>query len=359
MDKIPPRIETIRKFKEKGGRIAAVLPIHYSRSLLRAFNILPVEVWGPPQIGAGKSSTHLQAYVCSICHNALSYLEQGGLDLADLLLVPHACDSLQGLGSMLLNFVKPSQPVIPLYIPRNKGQSDLDFFAAEFRSLYQRLAEITGLAPNDDDLLASITREEAADEMLKELHQNLLHLPFSNVAAYKTIRSREYLPAEEFTQIAKDALSQVQDTPRNGTPIILEGIVPEPMTIFETLSDLDAVVVGDDLASCGRRLYSAGTSLDPFLRMAERILYASPDPMRGNSLTERREFLLEMANRTEAEGIIFYLVKFCEPELFDLPILRQGLREANIPSFVIKMDLNSPLSQQMHTRLEAFLEMLQ
>jgi len=101
MDRIPSRIEIIRKFKEDGGSIAAVLPIHYSRSLLRAFGFLPVEVWGAPQIGAGKSSAHLQAYVCSICHNALSYLQQGGLDLADLVLVPHACDSLQGLGSLL------------------------------------------------------------------------------------------------------------------------------------------------------------------------------------------------------------------------------------------------------------------
>lgn len=359
MHNIPSRIETIRKFKENGGHIAAVLPIHYSRSLLRAFDILPVEVWGPPQIGAGKSAAHLQAYVCSICHNSLSYLQQGGLDLADLLLVPHACDSLQGLGSLLLDFAKPKQPVIPLYIPRNKGQNDLEFFAAEFRSLYQRLSEIRGSIPNDADLLACIEREEAADQILKELHENLLYFPFSNTEAYKIIRSREYLPAEEFIQIAKDALSQVKEIPRKGTPILLEGIVPEPMNLFDTLSGLDAVVAGDDFASCGRRLYPAGTSQDPFMRMAERILLAPPDPMRGNSLAERREHLLEMANRTGAAGVIFYIVKFCEPELFDLPILRQELRDAGIPSALIEMDLNSSLSQQAHTRLEAFLEMIQ
>ncbi len=95
------------------------------------------------------------------------------------------------------------------------------------------------------------------------------------------------------------------------------------------------------------------------MRMAERILHGPPDPMRGNSLAERGEFLLEMANRTGAAGIIFYIVKFCEPELFDFPILRQELRDAGIPSALIEMDLNSSLSQQAHTRLEAFLEMLQ
>jgi len=359
MIKIPSRIETIRNYKAIGGKVAAVLPIHYSRGLFRAFDILPVEVWGPPHIESGKNAVHLQSYVCSICQNALTYIQQGGLDITDMILVPHACDSLQGLGSVLLDFAPPRQPVYPLYVPRGHRQSDLDFFAAEFHFLYDRLSELTGDFPQDVDLLASIEREEAADSSLRELHEQMRFLPFPNSEVYKLIRSREYLPAEEFTGLAQEALKMVQDTPRTGTPILLEGIVPEPMGIFESLSGFDAVVAGDDLASCGRRVYPAGTSRDPFKRMAERILHAPPDPTRGSSLEERQAHLMEMAARTGAAGIIFYIVKFCEPELFDLPILQKELREAGLPTLLIEVDLNSPFSQQMQTRLGAFLEMIQ
>jgi len=335
------------------------LPIHYSRGLLRAFDILPVEVWGPPKIESGKSGAHLQSYVCSICQNALSYIQQGGLDITDMILVPHACDSLQGLGSVLLDFAQPRQPVFPLYVPRGQRQSDLDFLAAEFHSLYEGLSELTGRSPQDPDLLTSIEREESADSSLKELYEQMRFLPFQNLEIYKLIRSREYLPAEEFTQLAQDALKKVQETPRPGTPILLEGIVPEPMEMFDSLSNFEAVVAGDDLASCGRRVYPAGTSDDPFERMAERILHAPPDPTRGSSLEERRSHLMDMAARTGAAGIIFYIVKFCEPELFDLPILQKELREAGLPTLLIEMDLNSPFSEQMQTRLGAFLEMIQ
>ncbi len=69
---IPHRIETIRAHKARGGRVAAVLPIHYPRALLRAFDILPVEVWGPPPVDATRGSAHLQPYVCSIVRNALA-----------------------------------------------------------------------------------------------------------------------------------------------------------------------------------------------------------------------------------------------------------------------------------------------
>ncbi len=45
---IPSRGEVIASHREAGGKVAAVLPVHNPRALLRAFNLLPVEVWGPP-----------------------------------------------------------------------------------------------------------------------------------------------------------------------------------------------------------------------------------------------------------------------------------------------------------------------
>jgi benzoyl-CoA reductase/2-hydroxyglutaryl-CoA dehydratase subunit BcrC/BadD/HgdB len=356
---IPSRTQTLKTFKDGGGQIAAVLPIHYSRSLLRAFNILPVEVWGPPRVASGQAAAHLQTYVCSICHNVLSFLQQGGLDVADLIIVPHACDSLQGLGSVLLDYIKPTQPVIPVYIPRDKRQSDLEFLAAEFKAIYEQLVEITGREPGEVDLSASIDREEKADDYLLKLHQRNRFIPLTNADIYQIIRSREYLPAEEFIRIADGALAQQQETIRSGIPILIEGIVPEPMDILETLTELGAAVVGDDLASSGRRVYPRSNRGNPFERMAERILQAPPDPTRGSPLSERLDYLLNMAQRTGAKGVVFYIVKFCEPELFDIPILRQELKAFGLATIAIEVDLNTRLSQQIRTRLGAFLEMIQ
>jgi benzoyl-CoA reductase/2-hydroxyglutaryl-CoA dehydratase subunit BcrC/BadD/HgdB len=356
---IPRRLESINRFKEQGGTVAAVLPIHYPRALLRAFNILPVEVWGPPRIGSGRGAVHLQPYICSIAQNALSFLLNGGLDVTDLIVVPHACDSLQGFGSVLIDFIKPNQPVIPLYLPRERRESDVDFLTAEIHSVFDRLLEITGLTPSDNDLLVSVQREEAADDQLSKLYDNNLYLPLPDHILYRLIRSREYLPAERFMELASTALALLREETRKGIPVILSGIVPEPMEMFEVISELGAVVVGDDLASCGRRLYPPGKSEDPLQRMAERIIHAPPDPTRGNPISERMEHLLHLAKKTGAKGIIFYDVKFCEPELFDIPILRKELGEENIPSIMIEVDINDPLSQQFRTRMGAFLEMLQ
>ena len=365
---IPRRLEVAHAHKDRGGLVAAVLPIHYPRALLRAFDILPVEVWGPPRVDVVYGAAHLQPYVCSIVRNALSFLQTGGLDVADLIIVPHACDSLQGLASILIDFIHPRQPVIPLYLPRGRRESDAAFLADEFRSLYRRLEEITHRSPSNADLMAGIRREEAADELLGQLHERRMNLSLTPIEFYRLIRAREYLPAEMFSDLARAAQAPSPgpspteagegSESRKGIPILLSGIVPEPMSLFESIAEMGGVIVADDLACCGRRLYPPGKSEDAFRHLAESILGGPPDSTRGYSIQERLDHLMRLCQASGARGVVFYDVKFCEPELFDLPLLRKGLQEANVPSVAIEVDLNDPLSHQALTRIEAFLEMM-
>jgi benzoyl-CoA reductase/2-hydroxyglutaryl-CoA dehydratase subunit BcrC/BadD/HgdB len=355
---IPRRSETIRAFKESGGLVAAVLPIHYPRALLRAFDILPVEVWGPPRVDASFGAAHLQPYVCSIVRNALSFLQSGGSDVVDLIVIPHACDSLQGLGSILIDFVHPKQPVIPLYLPRGTRASDVGFLADELRSIYRRLEEMIHRSPSDAQLVQCIQREATADQLFSELYRHRKRLGLTQIEFYRLIRCREYLSAESFSELAKSTLNRAGETRLDGIPIILSGIVPEPMSLFDSIAEMGGAVVADDLASCGRRIYPPGKSDEPFRRMAESLLAAPPDPMRGSPIQERLDHLLRLTKTSGARGVVFYDVKFCEPELYDLPDLRKGLQAAGVPSTAIEVDLNDPLTHQTLTRIEAFLEMI-
>ena len=356
--KIPQRKHIIKEFKGQGGKVAAVLPIHYPRALFRAFSILPVEVWGPPGIDSSYGGTHLQAYICSIVHNALSFLKTGGLDEADFILIPHTCDSLQGLGSVLIDFVRPPQQVLTLYLPRSEGKTDYEFLANEIRRIYNRLSEITGLHPDDAAIFKAIKIEENADRTLAELYSKRQMFTLDNLDFYRLIRTREFLPAEHFIDMAQSVLSLLNEEKLNGVPIILSGIVPEPMEVMSALNEMGACVVADDLACCGRRLYQSGSSTDPFQRLSENIFSAAPDPTRGDSLQDRIDYLKGLVNKSKAKGVIFYDVKFCEPELFDLPDLRKALKGEGVPSLTLEVDINDPISNQMLTRIETFLEVI-
>ena len=141
--------------------------------------------------------------------------------------------------------------------------------------------------------------------------------------------------------------------------MILSGLVPEPLEILDTLQKAGALVAGDDLACSGRRLYRAGSSRDPLQRMAEGILTAAPDSTRGSSVEDRIGHLLKLVRDSGARGVIFYTIKFCEPEQFYLPQVRAALEQAGIRSVAMEGDLDEQIGQQLVTRIEAFRETLQ
>ncbi len=355
---LPRRTEVAQAFKQVGGSIAAVLPIHYPRALLRAFGVLPMEVWGPPNIDPTLGAAHVQAYVCSIVRNGLSFVHSDTAQIADLILVPHACDSLQGLGSLLLDFVQPEQPVLTLYLPRTANDAGIDFLANEFHALYRKLEPITGRSPSEGEILECVRREERADRALLELHSDRRHFALSDLDFYRLIRAREYLPAEDFLDLADEANAYRSSGASNEIGVLISGIVPEPMETLEAINEYSGTIVADDLACTGRRVYPAGQSEDPFSRMAERMLGGPPDWALGSPIQSRMDHLMGEIERTDAQGVIFYGVKFCEPELFDLPLLRDGLEQNGIPTLAMEIDLNDPLSSESRMRLEAFFEML-
>ncbi|PKN55332.1 MAG: hypothetical protein CVU56_21900 [Deltaproteobacteria bacterium HGW-Deltaproteobacteria-14] len=354
---IPSRADAVGEHLAGGGQVAAVLPVHYPRSLLRAFDLLPVEVWGPPVRDTQLGDAHLQAYTCSVVRSGLAVALAGGIDVASVLVVPHTCDSLQGLASLLLDLVPARQAVVPLYHPRVGGPAGTYFLAAELRAVYTRLADVTGRHPDDAALSAAIAREEAADARLAALLARQGSLPLGDRAFYTLARSREYLPAERFTPLADAALA-LPDAPADPAqvPIVLSGMFPEPMALFDAIAAAGGRVVGDDTACVGRRAYPAGRSDDPFVRMAERLVDGPPDSTRGSAVAVRLARLRGLVAARGVRAVLFLEVKFCEPELFYLPLLRAGLEADGVRSTTIEVDVTEALPHQAITRLEALLE---
>jgi benzoyl-CoA reductase/2-hydroxyglutaryl-CoA dehydratase subunit BcrC/BadD/HgdB len=97
---------------------------------------------------------------------------------------------------------------------------------------------------------------------------------------------------------------------------------------------------------------------DPFQILSEVYFGMPPCSTKTSPLEERKSFLMDKIERSGAQGVIFSMVKFCEPELFDVPQLVEGLKGRGIPTLVLDTDLNQGLSGQMSTRVEAFVELL-
>ena len=356
-DRLTPRKDVIERVRGLGRKVVAVLPFHYPRALLRAYRLHPIEVWGPPNIPRDEGSQHFQAYTCDIVLKATSFLLRGGMDPVDAILVPHTCDALQGMASVAADFLKPRQPVLTLYLPRGCRDSDRAFLIAELKRLAGCCAEISGHKPNEADWAEAFAAEEAADRALASLYQRRPQLALSDRDFYTVVRSREFLTAEDFAELA--ASLPEGDPLAEGVGLMLSGIVAEPLELFDRINEMGAHVVADDLACGYRRVYPPAAESNPFARLAAQLLACPPDPTRGSPIEQRLAALTSRMRESGAQGLLIYDVKFCEPELFDIPLLRKRLAAAGLPVLHVEFEMGMTVSRQVLTRIEAFVETLQ
>ena len=145
---------------------------------------------------------------------------------------------------------------------------------------------------------------------------------------------------------------------RDGRPVLacLTLVMECQGAELETIDEAGAWVAADDFICTGRRLYPAGNSPKPLRRMAQSLLGAPPDSTRGSSVEARIDHLIRMAREHSVQAAVFYIVKFCEPELFYQPLLRKALERHGIRCVEIEVDISDPYPHQATTRLEALLE---
>ena len=180
-------------------------------------------------------------------------------------------------------------------------------------------------------------------------------------ALYRLLRRGEFLePGDHLAELEAAARLLGEERVQRGVPLMVTGYVPEPMTLFDSLASAGAFVAADDYAAVGRRvpLSPPADGGDPLDTLAAKAFAMPPCPTRGGDQEVRMAYLETLYRRSGAAGLVVHVQKFCEPELFDVPAIRRRFARIGAPLLYLEGELETPLSAQVATRLEAFVEMV-
>jgi benzoyl-CoA reductase/2-hydroxyglutaryl-CoA dehydratase subunit BcrC/BadD/HgdB len=356
------RVEYICSQQNVGRSVLGVLPIHYPKELLTALDILAVEMWGPPGPPRGPGAGRIQTYVCAVARNALAFISSGAANAVDGLLFPHTCDSIQGLSTVAVDlggWRKPSFRFI--HAKGDDRPSARRYMEREMRALTAELEAFSGSTLDDQRLHDAILLHREIDLLRANLLDQRARLVMSDAELYSVLRRGEFLwPEDHLAELRQTAERIDPLRAMSATPILVTGIVPEPMSILEAFEDAGLYVAADDYAAIGRRVNrrAPGSLEDPFAALIDLYFAAVPCPTRQANQTRRADYLAELVDRSGAEGAIIHTVKFCEPELFDVPVLQRRFEQRGIPVLYLESELEHQLAGQTITRIEAFGEML-
>ena len=351
------RKEYLLSQKKQGRHLLGVFPAQYPKELLWALNIVPAEIWDPPlQVTA--ASEHLQSYICSVVQSGLELILQGKCSFLDGFLFPHTCDSIQNMASVIFDYIKADKPCFFFYHPKAPyGGSARNFYLEQLKDLADHFGTLEA-----DALKDRVQQGQHISRLVEDLYnlRSQGRLRLSNSAFYELIRQGEYLFPDDWIPLLEAAVDQERGEPVQAvTPIVLSGVLPNPPELLTLLEELDVLVAHDDFLNGSRRLLVPGNDFkDPFEQLTEAYFAMPPCSTRGSTIERRRDYLFKMIDATGAKGVIFNVVKFCEPEWFDVPNLQEALKTRGIPSLTLDTELNQGLSGQMATRVEAFVETL-
>ena len=152
--------------------------------------------------------------------------------------------------------------------------------------------------------------------------------------------------------------------------MLLWGPEIDDPALFELIEDLGANVVTDDTC-VGTRFFSYDVAHtdDPLGGLSNHYLgdIHCPRFIRGKGeggdtfeadLEERFGHILRFARDFSADGVILYVMKFCDLHQFDAPDLRDYLEGAGLPVLHLETDYTMAAVGGLRTRIEAFLEMI-
>ncbi len=354
------RKEYLLEQKRQGRRIFGVFPAQYPREVLWAAGILPVEIWDPP-LGISAADAHLQPYICSVVKLGLELLLQQKAEMVDGFLFPHTCDSIQNLASVVHDYIGLDKPCYFFYHPKAPYRaSSREYYQRQVESLARSLEEAYGPLPAGE-LERRVAQGQEIGRLMGRLYQRRAAgtLALDNAGFYRAIRRAEWLWPDDLIAELTEILAAEPGEPDRRPAVVLTGVLPNPPEILTLLDELGVRVGHDDLLACSRRWLSTTPGAgEPYAALSEAYFGLPPCSSKGSPLAERLKWLHGLCRQTQARGVIFYLVKFCETELFDVPILSDELKKRGIPSLILDTELNQGLSGQMTTRIEAFLEML-
>ncbi len=272
-------------------------------------------------------------YFCPYIRNVNEYILRNGLNLEKVILTD-GCDSSKRIYECWKE-LEVSNCIYFLKIPFNSDENSVKYFANELRELFK---DLNG-GIETEKLVRTI---DFYNSLRDELRKNNLD-PLSIVSL---LTGRSYINFES------------KESKNKGNTQVKVYLLSSmfPLDFIEYLQNLGIKVVYMD-ACFGWNLLKRIENYyeDPFYVISEYYLKKTVC-VRNLNQEKRIENIKNL--KEDIDGVIIYILKFCDPLIYQSTKLRESIKGLDLPVLMIEDDYTLGNKGQIRTRIEAFVEMI-
>lgn len=283
----------------------------------------------------------------------------------DLLVLPTSCDAKTKLGALLAEH----KPVYVMQLPRAKSTRNATrLWLEEVWALVARLEKLAGRGLTRAALEEAIARLNVREHAFRRFLALRMRVPSAvtgEEALLVTNASFTDDPARWTAQLER--LCEEREARPAGARrprLLLTGapLIHPHLKLMRLIEEAGAEIAIDELCSGTQRLYDPIVFRDPSLRamvesVAEKHLLPSTCPCFADG-TDRLKRVRELAEQYQVDGVVYHSLRVCPPFDLEAVTMLRALKEDGLPCLHLTTDYAQDDTEQIRTRVAAFLEML-
>ena len=352
------------KITAEGKKAVGCIPYFYPEELVSACGMVPFGLWGA-EMEVTEAKAYYPAFICSLLQTILEQGIRGMLDKLSAVIIPLSCDSMK---NMRLNWAcgVPQVPFIDMPMAQNrKIEGGKAYTTAVFRKIQAQLAEISGYNPSDDDIQAAIASYNKNRKALREFsalagkHPELV----TPSARCGVIKARYFMEVAEHTAMVEELNALLAEAPVEkwkGYKVVTTGIIADSKDLLKIFEDNKIAIVDDEVTH--ESIYfreDTPVLADPVRAMAERIGNIEGCSVLYDPGKKRAHMLVDIVKASGAQGVVFVMTKFCDPEEYDFVPVKKALADAGIPLLQIEVDQQMKNYEQARSAIETFVDIME
>jgi benzoyl-CoA reductase/2-hydroxyglutaryl-CoA dehydratase subunit BcrC/BadD/HgdB len=289
---------------------------------------------------------------------------KGAYDDLSAVIVPSLCDTLKCVGQDFKLGVPQLKHIQFTHPQSRKIDAGVTFLRHEYSRVLASLEEVSGQKATEEKLADAIDVFNANRAALRKfvevarLHADVI----TPAARHAVIKAGFFMEKPEHTKLVNELCAALESLPevKGKKTVLISGIYTEPTALLELVAANGLSVAADDLAQETRQFrYDVPTGSGDALRdLAEWWRIFEGCSLAYDPDKKRIDMIIDDVKKYGISGVVVCMMKFCDPEEYDYPLMKKALDDAGIPSLYLELDQQSDSNAQAETRLQAFSEIL-
>jgi len=368
------RSHRVKELKAEGKKIIGYPCMYVPLEIITALDLAPYRTYGDIREPVTEADRALPTAFCPIMRTCLDCALKAKDDFLDGMVAIHSCDPQDKTTRIWESYVR--YPYFHLIdMPGTLRTESLEYFKGQLNDFKKTLESFAGKELSSDKLKAAIELHNRQRALVRELYKLTKPDPplISGTEMLQVIKALMSLPAAEGNELLGQVISEVKE--RTGGPekkparLLIWSSTVDDVDIMQ-LFEAGANVVMDE--SCGGiRAYRADVKLtdDPLdglthyyleeitcARTFREAVFGEAKKDYMADLDSRFGYLKGFTREWNVNGVILFLVRYCDPFAFEMTDLKEYFNHLGVPSTYIEYDYTQGSLAPLRTRVEAFLE---